>query len=806
MPLLWSSLAFLAGIILGSAAPWPPSAWLLPGGLTLVLLGLRPGWRPALQGLRLPGPRPPGLWAPGPPLALPVLLVVLLLGAVRAAAFRPTIAPDSVGRYNDRPVAFVVEGVVAAQPDRRDGYTLLRVAVERLRPLNDLGFIPAHGLLLANVTDDIDWHYGDRVRLQGYLETPAENEEFSYREYLSRQGIFSHMPLAGGLRIGYGASSPLLAAIYRLQDRLLGVIYRIFPDPEASLLAGILLGVESGIPPGVQAAFKDTGTSHIIAISGFNMAIIAALFGSLFNRLLGPRRGALAAAAGIALYTILVGANAAVVRAAVMGSMGLLGQAVGRRQHGLNSLAFVAAAMALFDPLVLWDVSFQLSFGATLGLVLYADPFARSAESLAARYLPAEWVRRLSGPVSEYFLFTLAAQLTTLPVTVYHFQRLSLASLIANPFILPAQPAVMILGGVAGLLGLAWEPLGRLAAWLAWPFVAYTIRVVELFARLPAAVASLGETALGWVVLFYAVLFGVTVLSRVAGLRDQVAGRAAALLAALKPSLLLAGLGLLTISAWRLALAAPDGRLHLTVLDVGGSGQSSEALLIQTPGGRSLLVGGGASIRSLSDGLGRRLPPGRRELDWLVVAAAGDEHLSALPRTLERFPAGQVLWAGPPVGSRSARELQRSLTQAGVPITPAVTGQALDLGAGARLEVLVAGRRGAVLLLEWRHFRALLPIGQDFESLAALQGASRLPGMTALLLTDGGYGPLNPPEWIAAVHPQVVLLSVAAGDRRLLPDPETLEAVHGYTLLRTDQQGWIQLTTDGEKLWIEVEK
>jgi beta-lactamase superfamily II metal-dependent hydrolase len=122
------------------------------------------------------------------------------------------------------------------------------------------------------------------------------------------------------------------------------------------------------------------------------------------------------------------------------------------------------------------------------------------------------------------------------------------------------------------------------------------------------------------------------------------------------------------------------------------------------------------------------------------------------------------------------------------------------------LTVLLAGERGAVFLLEWDDFRALLPVGVTFEDLDALDYGRRIGPVSALLLADQGYAPSNPPEWIAALHPQVLLLSVAGGDQDGRPDRETLEAAQGYTLLRTDQNGWIELTTNGEQLWVEVER
>ncbi len=122
------------------------------------------------------------------------------------------------------------------------------------------------------------------------------------------------------------------------------------------------------------------------------------------------------------------------------------------------------------------------------------------------------------------------------------------------------------------------------------------------------------------------------------------------------------------------------------------------------------------------------------------------------------------------------------------------------------LQVLTAGQRGAVLLLEWGNFRLLLPVGMSFDDMETLQMGKQVGRVSDLLLADAGFAPLNPPEWIAALQPQVVLLSVSPKDATGLPSPETLEAVQGYSLLRTDRNGWIELTTDGEQMWVEAKK
>src|SRR3972149_6215029 len=229
--------------------------------------------------------------------------------------------------------------------------------------------------------------YGDGSRATGRLETPPVFEDFSYREYLARQGVYSLMSRAEVTRMAAGQAGPLLRAVFALRQRGLRVVHALFPEPEASLLAGILLGVESGIHPELRQAFNDTGTTHIIAISGFNITLLAGLVVSLFGRWLGPRRGAVAAGIAIAIYALMVGADPAVIRAAIMGGLALTARLLGRQTHAMASLGAAALAMTALNPLILWDVGFQLSFAATLGLVLYADPIAQRFLGLASRWM-----------------------------------------------------------------------------------------------------------------------------------------------------------------------------------------------------------------------------------------------------------------------------------------------------------------------------------------------------------------------------------------------------------------------------------
>jgi competence protein ComEC len=785
LPLMWFSLAFIGGIILASLVSLSVWTWISITVFAILLLIFS----------QILTPRLPASF-PLHPFAF-ILLCAFCLGTVRYQMSVPKFDAFHIAFYNDREYDLLITGTLSEPPDYRDNYTNLRLKVTSV----DTGDreLPASGLLLARVSNNQVFHYGDILRLRGKLKTPPENEDFSYRDYLAAQHIHSYMSSAEVTTLPGNGGNPFSRALYALKDKALSNIYRLFPDPEASLLAGILLGVDTGLTNDLQQAFKDTGTAHIIAISGFNISIIAGLFVTFFSRFLGPWRGALLAVLGIAFYTILVGADAAVVRAALMGGLALFAKQVGRRQFALNILLAVALLMCLWNPLFIWDVGFQLSFFATLGLILYADPFSQFANRIIIKYIPASAAEKSAELFSEFVLLTLAAQVATIPIMAYHFQRLSLVSFIANPFILPPQPAVMILGGLAVLLSFLWLPLGQIAAWAAWPFVVYTIRMVELFDRVPHGTIFLGKLSIWFVIATYAVLLSVTFGSDrlkewfQSLKRDQLKVPAGTGLILLLLALLL---------VWRAALAIPDRLLHITFLDVG----SAEAVLIETPSGKHVLINGGPSVTTLSDELGRRLPAFNRKLDWLIVAGTEEDDVAALPRVIERYPPNAVLWSGNTQASFSSRVLNEYLSLQDFPVTNAEADQVLDLGEGATIKVLTTGPRGAVLLVEWKNFRTLLPVGMSFEALDELKNGAKIGPVSVLSLADAGYEASNPPEWIANLNPDIVELSVDAADQNGMPDSSVLESVKDYELLRTDQNGWIEITTDGEQMWVNVER
>jgi competence protein ComEC len=518
MPLLLFSAAFLLGIL---TADWQPLAvwfWLALGGLGLLTAFLESRLRHA--------PAFYSRWRGMARLPAGLLLLAFAVGGLRHTLAHPAFTPADLAWYNGQGKAQIT-GMVSAPPERGAESITLRVEANSLTSLSADGTpgetLAVSGLLITYLPPGGDWRYGDLLQLTGEPAAP-ESANSGYSAYLANQGIYTTLNQPRAVRLERDTGSPLLAALYSLRDTAYSRINQFLPQPESSLLAGILLGVEENIPQTVADAFRDTGTAHIIAISGFNIAILVGMFFWLFRRLLRWTWAIPATFLTIAAYSLLVGGGASVLRAAVMGGMGLLGREIGRKQSGANSLSFTAAVMLLFNPHLVWDISFQLSFAATLGLILYADPMQQAFIRLTEKRLSPGLARRLAEPVGEYFLFTLAAQVMTLPIILAHFGRLSLSALIANPIILPVQALIMILGGAAVLVGLVLAPLGQLLAWLVYPLLAFTIRAVELLARIPGGVLITGELGAA-AILFYYTLVQRTVpqgLQTLAG--DRLAG------------------------------------------------------------------------------------------------------------------------------------------------------------------------------------------------------------------------------------------------------------------------------------------
>jgi competence protein ComEC len=769
MPLFWLATAFVAGLVLGAACAWGWAAWagIAGAGLLLGLLERRflSRWNSYKTWLNLSH--------------LPICLVLaaLALGGLRYVTSLPAWAEKDLAWYNDRS-SYRLSGVVQQPPDRAGQSVRLVVAVDQLETILD--GVPSgelrevRGLAQVTLTGGPDWRYGDRVELSGEPHSFALDGSDYYAAYLARRDIYTQISYPAIVLVSHEGGNWFWRTLYSLQAYANRTIRQLLPQPESALLAGILLGNARDLPDSVSQAFRDTGIAHIIAVSGFNVTIISGLFILLLGKLLRARYAVPLAILGVTFYALLSGATASVVRAAIMGGIGLIGPLLGRRQVGLNSLAFTAGVMCLFSPQLPWDISFQLSFCATLGLVTYSDLLQGAFIRLAERRLPSGLARRIAGPVGEYLLVTLAAQLFTLPVTAVHFQRISLSAVLANPLVLPVQSLAMVLGGAALLAGMILLPLGQLLAWASWPLLAYTIRAAELLASIPNTVLNVGTFSLAAVGLYYALLI-VLVLPPVRRRLEPL----------WKPATVLVVSGLLAAVLWRSALAAPDGRLHMDVLNL----PDGPALLLRTPGGQAWVVNGSSQATELTDALGRRLPSFMNQIDGLLVTSHGAAALTGLESLVSAYSPGLLVIGSNSSATSAQKRLVAAAKNAGGRVIPLEEPcPAFDLGRRAALRVLASRPAGTAFQLEWASFRALVPGGVDPGDLPL----EPLTSFSLLLLSPSDLENMSPEIWVQRYAPQAVLYM--GGVAPSLPGWVELE-----------RYKWVSFHSDGEKLWIEGE-
>ncbi len=787
MRIIYLALAWAGGILLAEYFPQlTPTSWLiLATGAAVLLFMLRHE-----QTYR---------WAM-------VCLLAFGLGGLRLSLYPST----SVVAVFNNSGGLTIDGIVSGYPDRRDERTLLRLDSEFLQSGGDL-YRVSGTVLVQVVTAQLDPNvqYGDRIRATGQLITPAEYDTFSYSDYLARSGVFSIMRRSVVERVTSDAGNPLLTSLDRLRQQAQQQINRYLPEPQAGLLSGILLGNERGISPELDEAFSTVGASHVIAISGFNMAVIAALVSRIFGRWIRQRWLAiLLTIAVLLIYTLLVGANGAVVRAALMSSLLVIGEGLRRRTYVPASLAFAALLMSALNPMILWDISFQLSFFATLGLSLFTPSLQSRFDALLHHLFPSVTADRLSGWLSEPLIVTLSALVFTLPLIAMYFGRISLLVLPVNLLIVPVQAALLILGGVAVLVALAGlAPVAQILFWFTMVLLSWTIEIVRVFSKLSFANIELWLDS-RLVLVIFIVLIGGAIMQAAQpqwwfDLLRMIRRRSTMMTGVFSSVILI----VLMIAVLR---SRPDGQLHVWFLDVG----HSNAVLVQTPGGAHILIDGGRFPSRLLTALGDRLPFNEREIDVMVVTQPDEYDFAALTPVLARYDTGVVLTNGQPNQSPAFTELERML--AGRTVQPVVAGYRLDMGDGVVIEVLNPAEtpelqdslNDSALALRVIYGDVAFLLPGDLSRAAQIRLIEENQDLYAPVLQipqHGARGQLEA-DFLAAVQPSVVVLQSDKANLLGDPDPDVMAQVADYPIYRTDENGTLHFWTDGTDLWTKPER
>ncbi len=802
MPLIYLSCAWVAGIFLGSE--FLKSGFNLP--LAFVFTGLIP-----LPLLFLARQHKKII------ILTSLCLIALFSGAFYYQSSLPADSENYLQSYNDQGTV-EIKGLVDRDPELRAKTTHLRLSAKEIRLDEEQREVSGTALLF--VPRYPTYSYGDVLQVKGKLETPPQLDDFDYEGYLARQEIYSTMlyPEIKILETGKGFKP--LEWIYSLRNRLSQTLTEVLPEPQASLAQGIILGMRGNIPSSVKDSFIHTGTAHLLAISGLHLSIVAGILLSLGIWLFG-RKGYIyiwLALGAIWLYALLTGMHAPIVRAAIMVSLFLAADLLGRQRSAVTALAFAAAVMVGISPQILWTASFQLSFTAMAGLI-FVFPLIQSLARKAVNATLGEDGAAVSVAnfITDSFSVSLGAIIAVWPLIAHYFGIISPVAPLATFFALPALAGIIIMGALAGGLGLIALPVAQAIGWLAWLFLSYMILVVSGFTTLPLSFIKVGSvyTTLIWV--YYSVLALVIWLISNRKKLVKLMPKVADFVSRLPKKWFIPPLLVVAILVWLTGVTMPDDNLHVSFLDVG----QGDAILIQR-GSQQILVDGGPSPQAIGLGLLKKMPFWDRTIELVILTHPSADHVTGLVEVLRRYKVKQVLYPGLDFKSDIYDEWLRLLEEKNIKCTMAQAGQQIDLGTEVIVEVLnpqtphLTGTQsdidnnGVVLRLKMGDVSFLLTADIMWE--AEFELVTRRAYLTSIVLkvAHHGSGTSTTAEFLAVVNPRLVVISVGKDNPFGLPSDEVVdrlkEKIDPEYIYCTSENGTIEFITDGGRLWVRVEK
>ncbi len=782
-PFLFVSVALAAGILLASLLPLAPG--IVAGGVAAALAA---AWAAYLSR------RDRAAFAA-------ILLTALFIGSGLYSKENSDYERNPVKRFSSGDYADFT-GRLFRSPGLAVGRTYLYLSVERIayskKEIEARGNLRVTVLHPGQYPSPIRLRAGDRVKVSARILPQRDFRNFgesAFSDLRKNQKIHNHAVTKSALlveKLPEGHGNPALRWISSVRMTWQKKIEGFFSaadgtalTQEGAVLEALLLGERGRLAPATTAALQRSGLYHIIAISGAHIAVIAFLLLSALNLLRLPRRLAYAALIVVlALYAILVEGRASVFRAVIMTVVFLSGKLLSKNSHVLNTISFSACLLLAINPFYLFDMGFELTFAATLAIILFYPKVVHR--------LP-----RLPLKVSELFALSLTAQLGVMPFLARSFHRVTFSGLILNFLAIPLTGLIMAAGFVFLGASLVSPLIGHLLARALALLVRIFLWTTGLADPLPFLSYRIPTPHLLTVVGYFAFLLIFLVRPRFPGQR-------------------LVSLGLFAAFATVLATYPFPPRtspgLEVTFLDVG----QGDSILVEFPGRKKMLIDGGGVADDTLDIGELVVSPylwdlGVKKLDYLVLSHAHPDHLNGLKSVARNFRIVEFWEAVRPADNPAYVELMRNLGPSAVR-TSVRRGFSREEGA-VRVEALhpeaetsagkdISNDQSLVLRVSLGTLAFLLPgdIGAEAEA-ALVKGGSELRA-DILKSPHHGSRTSSSPLFLDAVRPKIVVVTAGRGNFYGLPHPDILGRYRerGARVFRTDDDGAVRIATDGSSL------
>lgn len=730
-----------------------------------------------------------------------LLLLFFFLGFMRCihdAALPPLDISNSIGK------SVTVIGRVVDTPRVKDGAEdknsvryVLEVAQLRQAQQN----IPASGKTVVYVTQKKSAaiaRYGDELVVRGQIkalhgyQNPGAIDTVAA---LERQGITAKLQaVKDGAVIQSNREGSFRRSVDEIRDNLLRYMEKVMPKQDAAALFAMLFGGYTGIKPELLEAFTATGIVHILSVSGSHITLLAGTLQWLGGLLrLRPIAVAIVIIIAVSAYAVFAGCVPPVLRSAAMGILTFVALALGREKDARHTLALICLVMLAFQPRLIYDISFQLSFTATAGLLYLSPPFRQAMSKLP------DWI-------AGNLAITIAAQLSVLPFLAWYFNSVSLSALLANLVAVPIVELIIIGGLMAVVIGVCLPILQNIIFIFCSLSVGLVYNMTNVIAALPGGNLTLPSGGLVPGAIYYGLLFFFIWCAQAKRELCKVW---------LRQYYRQSTFGIIVLIAVLFCLYRQPEPLRVHFIDVG----QGDALLLTTPQGKAVVIDTGGVLASLSDfDVGARVVVpylkhyGVQEIEYLILTHAHDDHAGGSSALRRSFQVRHVI-----IGREDRREYARvfktSLENCNSFI-PAYTGQEIVLD-GVRLEVVQAmdgtdNRTGNeasnVIKISYGAYSFLITGDLDAAGEQKLLAGGAKVGSTVLKVGHHGSKTSSTENFIQKVKPAYAVISVGAGNSFGHPNQAVVERLrqNQAEVLRTDQLGAIVFATDGKKLRVET--
>ncbi|WP_265444568.1 DNA internalization-related competence protein ComEC/Rec2 [Acetivibrio straminisolvens] len=687
----------------------------------------------------------------------------------------------------------IIRGYIDSAPEIRDSTIRYILKTEEIWLKGDSSQkkkVRGKILISMQKSDDTKlFEYGREIRISGKINIPKGRTNpggFDYRKYLNHSGvsatifvvdrnIYPQKSVKGNIFVKAGLG---------IRERIVNVINQSLPPQQAGLLNGMLIGYREGLSKEVEDAFSNSGLTHLMAVSGANIAFIMLPLIFIFKKLKFRQNIYNIIIIGIlVMFTFITGFEPSVLRAVIMAIIILVGQILKRETDIFTSIAFAAILLLLLNPGSLFNIGFQLSFAATISLVLF---YSNLKNMLSFGFLPEF--------ITDVLASTLAAQIGVLPITVFYFNKISLVSILSNLIVAPIVEFITIMGSLMALLGQIHIIFSVLIGFCNNALLSFVLFVTKTTAELPYSVITVSTPSIALVIVYYIVILFLFWYRPKH--KTKLNYRYCALA------------GAVTVMLIALSIFWPRG-MEVVFLDVG----QGDGAFIRTYRGKTVLIDGGPENAGENSVVPFLLDYGAAKIDLVVVTHGHDDHYKGLLPVLENFKVENLIIPDVDINEGFSDALEIAQKRK-IPVEKCEKGDVITLDKRTYIEVLHP-KKGAyfnesdvnnnslVLKLNFKDVSILFTgdIEKEAERLLCEDGVD----LSADVLKVAHHGSLtsSTEEFLDSVNPDVAVISVGKNNFGH-PSKEVLERmdIRDIYVLRTDMSGALVLKTYGEKIRI----